>query len=312
MSRYWLYYAGYDQATGLEQIGLAVSHDLKVWKRPSQHPIVPVGSAGDADVVQTSNPFVLKEGNLFRMWYQGKSTSGRLSICYAESHDGIAWNFFPSLAFSHKEESSGEYREGYHHPHVLKDPQTGIYRMWFSFQRGGIATIACAESVDGKQWEVKNEKVLTPELPWEGSALYYPYVRKLASGTYELWYTGRAAGGSWITGRATSDDGESWKKDTTGRLLPRSLGAPTIRRILGWLRLGSRTLNGVASPYLFDYQGITAMLTHDVGPRGRLSIGFYTSSNGTNWKHMKANVLQEGSSAWDSYFQADPFLLTHE
>jgi predicted GH43/DUF377 family glycosyl hydrolase len=310
MPNYFLYYAGYSRATGLEQIGLATSGDLETWQRAAHNPIIPAGSAGACDEAQTSNPCVLKVGGIYKMWYQGKAKSGQLSVCYAESLDGREWKAHrgPVLAST----TSG-FRAGYHQPHVLFDEVRNLYRMWVTHHKEKDSTIAYAESADGLSWEIKDDALVVSETLWETPRLCYPYIRKITGG-FELWYTGRSPGHIWMIGSAKSPDGLVWHKDPHNPLVP-SVRSKWMWRFLANLfaRLGMQTLHnayGAASPFVFEHEEKTYMLTHDSGGRRRLSMGLYCSTDrGRTWKKIKTNVLAEGAGKWESYFQADPFLF---
>jgi len=157
---YFLYYAGYEKSSGLEQIGLATSMDLHTWKRVSPKPIIPAGSAGECDIEQTSNPCVLKHEGRFKMWYQGRSSSGAASVCFAESPDGIVWQVKkgPVLA------PAGEgYRVGYHQPHVLFNEAKSCFQMWVTLHDGSASKIVYAESSDGLSWNFLENNAVAPE-----------------------------------------------------------------------------------------------------------------------------------------------------
>lgn len=316
MQAYKLYYAGYDLATGLEQIGLATSDDLRTWKRAAQNPIIPVGSAGECDAVQTSNPCVLKINGIYKMWYHGKAADGRTAICYAESEDGISWKVQQGPILAAPPEEAGVYRAGYQQPHVLFDSERSVYRMWYARQTDARTSFGYAESPDGRTWTIRKEDILMPTESWEGPYLYYPFVKKNTDGSYELWYTSRAPGRRWQTGRAFSDDGIVWKKDEKNPILPHSLLPRTIRRIadsyLGFLRaLFAKAMNGSGSPFLFEMGGQQFMITHDAGIKGRLSVSLYELTP-AGWRVKARDILARGADGWDGYFQADPFLLVEE
>ena len=63
----------------------AISHDGLRWDRFNE---VCLGDSGERSYV--SNPTVLIDRNLFKMWYSYK-TGGRYRIGYAESDDGVNW-----------------------------------------------------------------------------------------------------------------------------------------------------------------------------------------------------------------------------
>lgn len=311
--RYRLYYAGYDLATGLEQIGLATSDDLRTWKRAVQNPIIPVGSAGECDAAQTSNPCVLKVDSVFKMWYHGKAADGRIAICYAESGDGIVWNVHKGPVLASQREEAGVYRAGFQQPHVLFDAERSVYRMWYARQTEIRSTIGYAESPDGLAWTIQKEDILVPAEPWEGELLYYPFVEKKTVGSYELWYTSRASGQRWQTGSASSHDGRVWSKDLRNPILPHRLLPRAVRRFVdtyfGFLRSQcAKAMNGTGSPFLFEADGRELMLAHDAGIKGRLSIGLYEYGGG-KWHIRERDILARGAGAWDGYFQADPFLF---
>lgn len=308
MAKYRLFYAGLDTPNGVEQIGVAYSDDLSTWTRPVAKPVVPIGLSGISDAAQTSNPFVLRDVERYRMWYQGKAADGLVSICYADSDDGLTWRGFPDRSYAPQGARTGEFREGYQHPHILVEE--GKYHMWFSIQREGKASIAHASSDDGFSWSAPRT-VLSPQEAWEGPFLYYPFVRKTSAG-YELWYTGRAPGRLWRIGRAVSKDGITFVRDNRNPLLPGSDSFSFLRTLPG--RAASvldgafPALFGSASPFIFSRQGNEVMFTHDSGPRGRLSISLYGSHDGL-WKPIRHRILREGAQKWDAYFQADPFLV---
>lgn len=308
--RYLLYYAGLDSPGGIEQIGLASSNDLMHWERVGSEPVIPLGSAGEFDATQTSNPCVLPMVNGWRMWYQGRSEDGRFSICVADSSDGKEWKAMQDPVFSPRLEEAGIYRAGFQHPHVLFDTRREIYRMWYVQQDATGAVIKYAESKEGITWNSLDDPVLKPELLWEGPYLYYPFVSALSDGGYELWYTGRSRGRTWQLGRALSKDGIAWKRDVRNPLLPTFLFPRSVRQAadLFGSSVPIRALNGVASANLFARGTARYMVTHEVGIRGRLSIALYEEQSG-DWKRRAKDMLGSHQSRWDRYFQADPFVI---
>lgn len=312
MSEYRLYYAGYNQGNNVEQIGLATSHDLINWKRVSRDPLIPLGASGEADAAQTSNPCVVKAGGAYHMWYQGKALDGRISICHAVSPDGLRFTADKESVLSPSIEEQNTYRAGFHQPHVLFDAPAQRFQMWFVRQTEEGSVIGYAQSSDAVTWTIQEQPVLSPTEAWEGNHLYYPFVRRTASG-YELWYTGRSEGGTWQTGRATSVDGVNWTRDAQNPILPHTLRPISSRAnftkfLRPFRKSVAKDLNGSASPCIIDIAGTEYLFAHDVGVTGRLSIGVYENRNG-KWGVRTHDILQKGASSWDSYFQADPFIV---
>jgi predicted GH43/DUF377 family glycosyl hydrolase len=72
------------------QIGRCVSHDGITMGRDARNPILTKGSGWEAHHIK--DPWVLKDGNSYIMWYSGASQStGQYKIGYASSLDGASW-----------------------------------------------------------------------------------------------------------------------------------------------------------------------------------------------------------------------------
>jgi hypothetical protein len=70
-----------------EQTGVATSRDLKHWTRYAGNPILRNGPAGAPDSHFASNPFVLRDGKLWGMYYFGLDDKGRAQELLALGHD---------------------------------------------------------------------------------------------------------------------------------------------------------------------------------------------------------------------------------
>jgi len=223
--RYFLYIAGFDGKT--EQVGLAFSTDQKNWQ-VSPAPILPIGAPGSWDAVQTSNPSVLYEDGLFRMWYQGVDARHTYRIGYAESEDGWNWQKKPKVMFQRPgldHLADVPRREGYHQPLVLPDGER--YLMYFNDHRGGVGHIRVAISEDkGYTWQVVADDCLQPEKKWEGRGLHYPWVIRQKAG-YTMWYTSEDYKHHWYLSRAVSADGIVWQREPATRPV---IGKETTRR----------------------------------------------------------------------------------
>ena len=98
----WLYYIGWNElkntARYQNEIGIAVSKDNgETFQRMFEGPVMGRSPTEPGLAVM---PFVMKDGNLFKMWYQSGTgwyfVDGKYEptyvIKYANSHDGIRWN----------------------------------------------------------------------------------------------------------------------------------------------------------------------------------------------------------------------------
>ena len=313
MSKYTLYYAGYNRINDQEQLGVITSQDLHTWTRPISGPMISLSFAG-MKLLQTSNPCVIQKDGKHLMWFQGKLSNKTLAIFYAESMDGIKWEgrAMPVLALSSEEQ--GGFRAGYQHPHVIHDEQKSLYRMWLVINREKRSTIGYAESPDGINWNIINTSVIKPEYIWEGCHVLYPMVLADEHGEYLLWYSGKSISGKWSLGLATSKDGISWEKNKEPIIAPHVL-PQFFRRVLEFgcklLRIELKVpLSGIASPNIWKEDGAYYLIPHEVGTHGRLYMPLYQSNDGVNWSKKKSDILESiPMEDWDAFFQADPFIL---
>ena len=177
-----LYYLGWNLGVTVpftNFIGLA-SGDPRTGKY-SKFSEAPIIGRSAEDPLSLSYPFVLQDGETYRMWYgstrsfgSGKSTEEMDHIIKtAVSKDGIAW---VSSAHICIERSSAE-ELGISRPTVIKE--AGLYRMWYSYrQRKSPYTIGYAESPDGANWTRCDQEFtfLQPPAPWESAMVCYPHV----------------------------------------------------------------------------------------------------------------------------------------
>ena len=177
-----LYYTGWQKAVDvpfLFFIGLAVSEDGGVnYRRASRAPVL---GRNARDPFMTGAPWVIREGDLLRMWYIS-ATKWELdpanpsakpkhyyTIKHADSKDGLTWNTSERLCINYEE---GEYAIA--RPTVIK--KDGIYQMRFTY-RGGIDTyrIGLAESKDGVSWHRKRDDLELETSPsgWDSQMVCY-------------------------------------------------------------------------------------------------------------------------------------------
>ena len=71
----WLYAAYIGFASGFEHssIGIARSADGVVWERHAGNPVITAGDAGEFDSINVYKPFVVVDGDEWRMWFNGSS-----------------------------------------------------------------------------------------------------------------------------------------------------------------------------------------------------------------------------------------------
>jgi len=175
-STYKMWYTGWDGQTEHDsagitnrldfRIGYATSTDGKNW---TKHPgsagkgaVLGLGGEGSADRRGAGHPHVLKEGSVYRMWYEG-CDGVTWRILYATSADGVNWTKHGAVLSPGGSGSLDEF--GARCPVVIT--RNGQYELWYQGQ-GSVPPyyrILRATSPDGINWTKAGEVLLNPSSP---------------------------------------------------------------------------------------------------------------------------------------------------
>jgi predicted GH43/DUF377 family glycosyl hydrolase len=192
----YLYYMGWHLTVRVpwqNALGVAVS-DRKngPFTRLSRFPTIPLD---ETDPYTISYPWVMREGEKFRMWYGSNIAWGREKsdmrhlIKYAESDDGTHWRRNNEVAINF----SGPDEYAICKPCVIKDDRG--YHMWFC-ARGEAYRIYYAQSDDGLKWWRKARPDLgVSDTGWDSDMVEYPFVFDHKGARYML-YAGNGFGRS--------------------------------------------------------------------------------------------------------------------
>ncbi len=199
-----MWYSGYD---GLNwRILRATSLNGARWEK--QGLAISLGASEEFDSTHMTYPFVLKDDNLYKMWYAAYDGKSHWRIGYADSQDGII--FKNQKAVLDIGPASGLDCEHVYTPVVVK--QGGIYTMFYAgyggFPRGW--RILRATSVDGINWRKQG---LALDLGQPGdfdSANLLPGSVIYSQGLFKMWYW--AHGSNWRVLSAVSKNGIDWEK----------------------------------------------------------------------------------------------------
>jgi hypothetical protein len=197
--RLFLYYVGFQLGQKVRYYqfqGLAVSSDGG--QTFTRHARVPMLERSDAESLNRTSSFVLREDDRFRLWYVGGSewttVAGKplpvYCIKYLESPDGIHWSAAGRPCIDFKDDD--EHALG--RPFVLKEP--GLYRMFYSIRsRSKGYRLGYAESPDGVTWHRIDERVGFDVSTdgWDSQMVGYPAVVRLGGKVY-LFYNGNNCG----------------------------------------------------------------------------------------------------------------------
>jgi hypothetical protein len=188
----YLYYQGWSLGVTVPfyvYVGCAVSEGPgRPFVRVSNAPVL---GRNPIDPYMCASPWVLREGDRWRMWYvsnvgwkAGATGSPHyvVNIKYAESADGIEWERDGHVCVDFT--SPEEYALS--RPCVVKDE--GLYRMWYSY-RGTAYRIGYAESPDGLEWERKDDEAGIGVSPdgWDSEMVEYPFVFDWDGARYMLY-----------------------------------------------------------------------------------------------------------------------------
>ena len=227
--RMWV--AGYrknQQGKLRAQLGYCESADAKSWQFIGEQPVLPNGPEGTFDWGFVRVPCVIRDGDVYRMYYTAGDGKNGWFVGYAESADGQHWTK-PKLGVCEyagskdnnlvlaPEASRGERRIT--HPWVFKDGEA--YRMYYSVQAGQGYAVGTGTSDDGIHWVKDPRVVVLPRGPKGAFDHWYaalPRVVRDADG-YRMWYTGYNGGQhlpeieeAYALGYASSSDGVHWTK----------------------------------------------------------------------------------------------------
>lgn len=159
----YLYYVGFQLGHKVRYYqfqGLAISRDGgETFRRWSQCPIL---ERSDAEMLNRTSGFVMRENGVFKLWYVGGSQWTEVhgkplpiyNIKYLESSDGKTWPRVGPTCVDFKNDDEHALGRAY----VIKP--NGHYKMFYSIRtRSQGYRLGYADSPDGKQWTRKDEEV---------------------------------------------------------------------------------------------------------------------------------------------------------
>jgi hypothetical protein len=300
---YFMYYGGADapmtpSCAGINsahwRIGLATSTDGQSFTRVTGSEtggaILDNGASGTFDSYLTYRPFVLHDGAVWRMWFNGSTEpfncpTGTLAlnrrIGYAESGDGAHWTKIydgpgPGGSVLPLGDAGSIDAQQVGYVWVIKD--SAEYKMYYSANdAGNFWRVALATSTDARHWTKKPGKLtggaildLGPTGAFDVACAYQPSVVKEADQLYRMWYRGCQAPGQFggpslgVIGYAESNDGITWVKIAqTG---PRG-------EALGTGPAGAFDSGGLTTPAVFLDGSTWRMYYAGFDTTGRYSIG---------------------------------------
>jgi predicted GH43/DUF377 family glycosyl hydrolase len=182
----WMYWY---QAGIPPRIGLARSTDGVRWEKAPE-PVMETGPRGAWDERGVADPYVVRAGGRFYMYFLGQDRARRQRLGVAVSDDGVQWTkqvTNPVMELG----AAGEFDEnGLGEPAVWE--QFGRWWMLYTgrdrkeWRRTGLAV-----SKDGVKWERRAEgAVLGVGEGWNSRVVCDPEVERLEDGRVRVWFGG--------------------------------------------------------------------------------------------------------------------------
>ncbi len=192
---------------GRGNIWYAESPDGINWMNKSNGPVLDTDSLGSWDSHAIGGGSIIKDGNIYRMYFNGLSENyGQSSAGLAVSFDGINWQKYPYPVLW--ADSSAQYHIGTET--VLK--VNGTYYLYYGASPKNnydAFTINLATSTDGINFtKYSGNPIISSTLPWEGIGVTYPSA--IYDGNqFVMIYENSARD---YEGIAYSNDGVHWTK----------------------------------------------------------------------------------------------------
>ena len=194
-----LYYVGWQRGAQVRYYlftGLAVSSDGG--EHFTRHSEAPLLDRSDGELFVRTAANVLKDGNVWRMWYiagdKWIDVSGQqvptYNMRYLESDTPTAWGRRGEVCLDLADEDEF----GFGRPFVVKED--GLFRMWYSIRtRSKGYRLGYAESPDGRSWTRKDDQagLDVSEEGWDSQMICFACVQPTRYGTY-MFYNGNNYG----------------------------------------------------------------------------------------------------------------------
>ena len=250
------------------------------WIDYAVNPII-VSSNNYFDYYGVTQPQILIDNGIYRMYYFGISNSAHKYGLYAESNDGIHWNS-PYQNPILEPGSVGSWDSWAVHPGAVIKDDDSTYKMYYYgySDQFGSWSIGLGTSIDGINCVKYPQPILYGTTGWEyqiGSAS-----DDKKNGVYYIYYCGRYAP-DYRIGLATSTDGINFTKFS---------GNPIIKNTVSWEG------TGVIYPAVIYDNSVFKMIYVNASGSG---FGMATSSDGFNWTKSGNNPFftnQNTSNNW--------------
>ncbi len=170
------------------RIALARSRDGRNWMRQGEA-VVPVGPRGSFDERAVADPYAIRAGDWFYLFYLGQNRARRQSIGLARSRDGISWEKLRANPILEPGGPGSFDENGVGEPAVWTSG--GAWWMLYTGRaKDERRRLGLARSSDGVRWERVPEFTVSGEQPWDSQVICDPAVEMIPEGSVRVWFGG--------------------------------------------------------------------------------------------------------------------------
>jgi predicted GH43/DUF377 family glycosyl hydrolase len=170
------------------RIALARSRDGKNWTRQGA-PVVPLGPRGSFDERAAADPYVIRAGGKFYLFYLGQDRARRQSLGIARSTDGVIWEKLRTNPILEPGGPGAFDENGVGEPAVWTSG--GQWLMLYTGRdRQEQRRMGLARSVDGVHWERLPNLVLAGSKTWDSQVVCDPSIEQMPDGSIRVWFGG--------------------------------------------------------------------------------------------------------------------------
>ena len=170
------------------RIVLARSRDGKNWMRQGE-PVVPAGPRGSFDERAVADPYVIRAGGNFYMFYLGQDRARRQSLGVARSTDGVVWEKLRTNPILEPGGPGAFDENGLGEPAVW----TSGGQWWMLYtgrDKQEQRRMGLAHSADGVRWERVPNFIVSGSNTWDSQVVCDPSVEQMPDGSIRVWFGG--------------------------------------------------------------------------------------------------------------------------
>jgi len=182
--QFWYWYVG--GSMELPRLGLARSQDGRAWSK-GRRPVLDPGPRGSWDERGVADPYVIRFGQYFYLFYLGQDRARRQRLGLARSTDGVRWEKLRTNPVLEPGEDGGFDEQGLGEPAAWQSH--GWYWMLYTGRdRDERRRLGLAQSRDGVTWR-KLPEVFAGGQSWNSEVVCDPEVSD-GDGAVTIWFGG--------------------------------------------------------------------------------------------------------------------------